>query len=678
MNPDLLRGAALRALLVVCAALFGTAAAQCSPGPTTSQVTIPDYLAVYYQQFRSMPEADEVLFYGGVCVTAVGAEWTVFADAVTVTGLNTELGLRAESPRLFWGELRLTAAHMAATEEVLVLQEATVAGPDYSGEAQSIELDVMTGQMQLIDVVLNSVAFAVTGSSAALVGTQLSVEEPELTTCIGMDAPPYAIEGSSATVDLSTRSAVLRQGTLRVGALRVPLDESISVTEESLERFTLPFRFQNVSDRGDPTLPGTGVGARIVDLPLGDGASLDVGVTGLDPEHPTGMVLLVHAAEETDGTEVVATFGLEGSSPLMAVDVTRHMTPWLELELGARTGAEPAQPAHHEARAALEANVPVPAIGGSVGAEVFTASTAVSPAGDPTMTSLFGTRVGVSGSVTTSTGATPFGTFTVLASAQTTWYPRQQTSQWGVRLNPRWTLEASPVTASLSYDTWLTNAASPFADVDRLSPLSRTRAAVRVGGRLVAWEDGGELMGFIGASGVHDGVPVRGEPAGYVSAIAEAGVQYLEGTWTVDASVSSQLAGLLSPESQRDAYVTYVLQGQRAGWPAVVQGTEGPIVPHGAFELRAEALQGLADQVGLRRLELSAAVPFAFPSLELRPFIGFDIAPTILSGGLPELSVHGLDLTFITCCGSLTVGYTNERGAWSASFSIDLERRPPQ
>src|SRR5690606_25822015 len=200
----------------------------------------------------------------------------------------------------------------------------------------------------------------------------------------------------------------------------------------------------------------------------------------------------------------------------------------------------------------------------------------------------------------------------------------------------------------------------------------------RVGGRLAAWEDGGELMGFIGASGVHDGVPVRGEPAGYVSAIAEAGVQYLEGTWTVDASVSSQLAGLLSPESEPDAYVTYVLQGQRAGWPAVVQGTEGPIVPHGAFELRAEALQGLADQVGLRRLELSAAVPFAFPSLELRPFIGFDIAPTILSGGLPELSVHGLDLTFITCCGSLTVGYTNERGAWSASFSIDLERRPPQ
>lgn len=683
MTPDLPGGRpgrpALRLLLaVVCAALLGAAAAQCSPGPTTSQVTIPDYLAVYYQQFRSMPEVDEVLFYGGVCVTAVGGEWTVFADAVTVTGLNTDLGLRADSPRLFWGDLRLTATHMAATNEVLVLQGATVAGPDYSGEAQSIELDLFTGVMQLIDVTLNSVAFAVTGSSAALVGTQLSVEEPGLTTCIGMDTPPYAIEGASATVDLSTRTAVLRDGTLRIGALRVPLNERISVTEESLERFTLPFRFQNVSDRGNPNLPGTGVGARIVDLPLGEGASLDVGVTGLDPEHPTGMVLLVHAAEENEGTEVVATFGLEGSSPLMAVDVTHDVTPWLELELGARTGAEPAQPGHHEARAALEANVPVPAIGGSVGAEVFTASTAVSPAGDPTMTALFGSRVGVSGSVTTSTGAAPFGTFTVLASAETTWYPRQETQQWGVRLNPRWTFEAAPVTASLSYDTWLTNAASPFADVDRLSPLSRTRAAVRVAGRLAVWEDGGELTGFIGASGVHDGVPVRSDPAGFVSAVGEAGVKYVEGNWTVDATVSTQLAGVLSPESKRDAYVTYVLEGQRTGWPAVVQGAEGPIVPHGTFALRAEALHGLAAPLGLRRLELSAAVPFAFPSLELRPFIGFDIAPTILSGGLPQLSVHGLDLTFITCCGSLTVGYTNERGEWSASFSIDLERRPPE
>ncbi len=679
MSPDRKGSATLRALAsLLCALLVGTAAAQCSPGPTTSQVTVPDYLAVYYQQFRSMPEADEVLFYGGVCVTAVGGEWTVFADEVTVTGLSSELGLRADSPELIWGELRLTAQHLAATTEVLVLQEATVAGPDYSGGAESIELDLLSGEMDLVGFTLNSVAFAVSGSTAALVGDKLSVEEPDLTTCIGMEAPPYAIEGSSATVDLSTRSAVLRGGFLRVGALRVPLNERISVTEESLERFTLPFRFQNVSDRGDPSLPGTGIGARLVGLPLGEGATLDVGATGLDPEHPTGVVVLVHAAEQNEGTEIVTTFGLEGSAPLMTVDVTHGLTPWLELELGARTGAEPARKAQNEARAGLEANVPVPQIGGSVGAEAFAAVTAVSPAGQPTQTDVFGSRLGLAARITTSTGETPVGTFTVDAAAQTTWYPRQDERQWGVRLNPSWSFTLAPVTASLSYETWLTNGTSPFVDVDRLSPLSRTRASVRVAGGLVTWEDGSTLSGYVGASGTHDGIPVRGEPAGYVSALAETGVEYVAGDWTVDASVAAQLAGVLSPESGRDSYVTYVVEGQRAGWPAVVPGADGPIVPHGTFALRAEALHGLRDPVGLRRLELSAAVPFAFQSLELRPFIGFDIAPTILTGGLPQLSVHGLDLTFITCCGSLTVGYQNDRGAWSASFAIDLERRPEE
>ncbi len=684
MSPDPLGGALVSALrrwsravaAVACAALLGAAAAQCTAGPTTSQVTVPDYLAVYYQQFRSMPETDEVLFYGGVCVTAVGGEWTVLADQVTVTGLNTELGLRADSPRLIWGELQLTAQHLAATTEVLVLQEATVQGPDYSGGAQSIRLDLLTGQMDLVAFTLNSVAFAVTGRSAALVGDRLSVEEPGLTTCIGMVTPPYAIEGASARVDLSTRSVALEGGMLRVGALRLPLNERISITEETLERFTLPIRFRNVPDRGDPTLPGTGVGVRLVGLPLGEGAAFDVGVTGVDPDHPTGLVALVHAAEENEGTGVVVTIGLDGSTPLLSVELTHALAPWLDLELSSRTGAEPAQDAQHEARAGLKADVPVPAIGGSAGAEVFTAATAISPAGEPTRTDLFGTRLGVSGRVTASTGKTSLGTFTVLASAQSTWYPQQQASQWGVRINPSWSLSAAPVTASLSYDAWLTDSGSPFTGVDKLSPMSRTQASVRVAGGLASWEDGSQLTGFIGASGTHDGLPVKGEPVGSASAIAEAGLEYTAGPWTVDASVAAQLAGALSPDSHRDAYITYVVEGQRVGWPAVVQGAEGPIAPHGSFALRAEALQGIADPAGLRRLELSAAVPFAFPSLELRPFVGFDVAPTILAGELPHLSVHGLDLTFITCCGSLTVGYTNQRGAWSASFAIDLERRP--
>src|SRR5690606_8722071 len=53
-----------------------------------------------------------------------------------------------------------------------------------------------------------------------------------------------------------------------------------------------------------------------------------------------------------------------------------------------------------------------------------------------------------------------------------------------------------------------------------------------------------------------------------------------------------------------------------------------------------------------------------------------DFAPTILHGELPALSGVGLDVTFVTCCGSLTVGVVNDRGSWAGSVAVDLERRP--
>src|SRR5690606_35848447 len=99
--------------------------------------------------FRSVPELDEAVFYGGVCVTAVGGEWTVIASEATVTGLTGELGLRAEDTQLFWGDLRMSADHLAATTETLVLQSATLQGPDFSGDAATIELDLVTGEMAL-------------------------------------------------------------------------------------------------------------------------------------------------------------------------------------------------------------------------------------------------------------------------------------------------------------------------------------------------------------------------------------------------------------------------------------------------------------------------------------------------------------------------------------------------
>ncbi len=679
MTRRLLRALASLAALT----LAGWATAQCTPAPDTSQVTVPDYLAVYYQHFRSLPETDEVRFYGGVCVTAVGGEWTVIADEVVVTGLSGQLGLRADSPELFWGDLRMTAAHLAATTETLVLQQAAVTAPDFSGEAESIALDLVGGGMALTGFTLAGVAFAVSGASAELIGQTLSVTSPSVSTCIGMEETPYAIEGESATVDLDTRTVELSGGVLRVGALRLGLRPRLRITEETMERFTLPVRVQNVPDRGDPSRPGSGVGVRVVGLPLGyeGDASLDLGATGVDAGHPLGAVALVRLAAASAGESVEATVGLEAGRPLLDVEVTRHVATWVDARLGLHSGAELGEAPYHEGRLGLSASVEVPVAGPptlSLSGEAFAAATALATEQDPVTPSVFGPRLGGAVGLVASTGRTAAGTFALRSRAEATLYPQQGALQWGVRLNPTWRLEAGPLTLSVAYDTRLTNAASPFAGLDRLRPLARFTGSARLSAELHRWDAARSLTGFVGVEASHDGVPVDASPAGLSTAVAEAGLTYAAGDWAVEGGARAQLAGVIEPAAGRDASVTYTLEARRAGWPVVQVGSAGPVEPYGAFSVRAEAVQGLVPwDPGLRRLELSVGVPFAFENLELRPSVGFDFAPLVLRGDLPLLSLHALDVTVITCCGSLTVGYANERGTLSASFSIDLERRPP-
>src|SRR5690606_27942680 len=110
---------------------------------------------------------------------------------------------------------------------------------------------------------------------------------------------------------------------------------------------------------------------------------------------------------------------------------------------------------------------------------------------------------------------------------------------------------------------------------------------------------------------------------------------------------------------------------------AVTPERPDPPVPYGAFEVGVRSQFGLTTtDPGLRSLEFRTGVPFAFETFEFRPFAAVDFAPTILHGELPALSGVGLDVTFVTCCGSLTVGVVNDRGSWAGSVAVDLERRP--
>ena len=680
--PAVVLGRCLTALVVLL--LTGMAAAQCAVGPDTAEVTLPEFLAVYYQDFRSDPEDDRVEFYGGVCVTAVGGAWTVTAEQVTVTGLTSELALHSDNPTLYLGEWQITAEELDSTIEELTLIGATVVGPDFSGNAELMTVDLITSEMNMVGLELNSLAFAVRGEGATLQGEVLSVTGAGVTTCIGLETPPYELEGVHAEVNLSERRLELSGGMLRIGGARLPLQERIVISEESLATFTLPVRVQTVS--GAASRPGTGLGVRVVGVPLEDEVTIDIGATGIDTEHKTGAVALVRLdVERDDNTEIAAVAGLEAGRPFLDIDLERPLTSWLSLVLGARSGALPGRDARHEALTGLNMTVPLTAARGTFDAELFSAMTVLAPATAPTTTTIAGSRIGGAVNLTARTANTPAGTVALSARAEVTSYPAQKELQWGVRFTPSWSYNVAPLTASLAYDARLTNSASPFGpDVDRLSPLSRAAGTVRLSGELERWEATAAwnaerppvLSGFLQFRGVHDQVATNNGTVGWQVVNASTGLSLGIGKWDLSASMVAETAGLLNPPADLDAYTLYRLSAKLADWPVVVSAAAGQVLPHGDFEVGIESEFGLVDDRGLRRLELYTGVPFAFPTFELRPYLAFDFAPTVLDGMLPMWSAHGLDVTFVTCCGSFTVGYLNDRGDWSASLSVDLERRP--
>ncbi|MFA5550963.1 MAG: hypothetical protein WDA03_05025 [Trueperaceae bacterium] len=673
-------------------ALFATAAAQCSRGPDTATVTLPDFLAVYYSQFRSISAEDAAEFYGGVCVTAVGGEWTVMAESVRVEGLSSDIRLEAPSPTLYMDQWRMTGDLLRATTTGLTLMNAQVVGPDMAGSAADLSVDLITGRMAMTNLKLEGTALALRGELAVLEGSALRVEGAGITTCIGLEEAPYEVMGAVALVNLADLEVRLSHGSLRVGRLYVPLRDEVVVSDATLAAVELPIKVG--FNAGDAFRGGAGLDIRIVGIPVAESVNLVLGATGLDAEHITGPVVLLEAEAERQEhvgvSSVTAVAGAEAGMPFVDVDVSKRLNEWLTLGFGVHSGAAAARQALHQGHVQLAAAHTVPLFGSSSGVRtahsgrLLAAVTAITAAGNDGAPQAAGPRLGVSGSSTTTWRATSVSTFTLVAGAEATHYPvtfgynvtgRRPVTQWGVRLAPTWRYANGPITLSVAYDARFTNSASPFGSfVDRLAPLQRLTVSLRVSGEVLETESG-VWTGSFGVQAQYDPF-VTTSPAGLKRLLVDGSVTYAVLPWSVTLGASTELSGLLAPVG-RSPYVQLRLGAQRGGWPVLNPSDEQPNMPYGDLELGLLASYSLAaGSERLTALELSAAVPLAFNSMELRPYLAFDFAPTVLSGVWPWWSGYGLDATFITCCGSLTLSVMNDRGVWGGGIGIDLERRP--
>lgn len=679
-------------IIAVVLAVAGTAAAQCSRGPDTATVTLPDFLAVYYSQFRSLSSEDAAEFYGGVCVTAVGGEWTVMAESVRLEELSGDIRLEAPAPTLYMNEWRMTGDLLRATGASLTLVNAKVVGPDLVGSASNLRVNLVTGQMSMTRLQMEGSALAVRGDLAVLEGSALRLDGAGITTCIGVEVAPYEVLGEVAHVDLDDLRVRLNSGSLRVGRLVMPLREELVISEDTFASIELPVRME--LHLGGPSRRGAGLGVRLVNIPVADDVKLVVGGTGLSAGYVADVVALLELEamqEESVGfSRVGAVVGLEAGAPFMDVSVGKQLLPWLSVEFGARSGAAPGRQAVHEGYGVLSARRTVPLLGEGSGVSsvlsgsLSAAATSQTSSAYVARSQALGLRLGVAGSANTTWRASASSTFSLLSGAQATYYPftvgtavatAGPVTQWGVRLVPAWRYASGPFTISVRYEALFTNAASPFdVVVDRLTPLQRLTGSFRVRGKI--WEsEAGAISGTFGVNVEYDPF-VTSTSAGLKRLLLDGSVSFEDQPWTVTLEGRSELSGLLTPVG-RDPFVTLSLGASRGGWPVMNPTARVPHVPHGTVEFGLLAGYSLVPgNEGLSELQLSAAIPFAFNTVELRPYTAFDFAPMLLHGQAPSWSGYGLDATFITCCGSLTLSVLNDRGAWGAGIGVDLERRP--
>lgn len=680
------------AVVLVVLGLAATAAAQCSRAPNTSVVTLPDFLAVYYAQFRSLSEQDAAEFYGGVCVTAVGGEWTVIADFVRLDELSGNIRLAAPDPTLYFGEWRVRGTMIQADATGLTLENAVVAGPDVNGSAANLEVSIVTNEVSMRELQLEGSAFAVRGDLAVLEGNALRVEGAGLTTCIGIEQVPYEVLGEVAFVNLTDREVRVQTGALRIGALTVPLRDDIIVSDAAFEDFEFPVRVAFHS--GGSSRLGAGLDIRIVNIPLAPNVDLIVGGTGLDDRHTTQGVLLLEVEAELQEFDAVSTVnavaGLNAGMPYMDFRISRPVTSWLQVEFGAHTGAEPARHALYEGYTRLTATTSLPLFGASSGVrttltgEAFAAITAVTPAAVESVPTVAGPRVGALATSRTTWRATRYSTFTLDAGVEGTYYPAtwgtdspatDPNHQWAIRLVPSWRYVRGPVTLTLGYEARFTNSGSPFPTaIDRVLPLQRLTATGRVSGQL-ATTSSGVWTGAFGVQVTYDPF-FTATPAGLKRLTLDGNVQYEVQPWRFRIGARTELSGLIVPVG-RDPFVELSLTARRNGWPVLNPNADSPNVPHGEFQVGLVANYSLIPGAErLARLELNAGVPLTFNSAELRPYLAFNFAPLVNEGLWPAWTGYGLDATFITCCGSFTIGVLSNRGEWSAGISVDLERRP--
>ena len=595
---------------------------------------------------------DQARLLGGVCIkaqdTSAGAPaWTLSAPLLEVTALSTEPRLSAEQVVLTLQDWRISAMTFSSDVRRLELTDLVFSRQQLTGRAQEGHYDLLTGSVTFEGIAAREGRYLIQSERAVYQHSSLQFENAVATTCLCEGDAPYTLRAPNATLDLQRGTMMLHDGILQLGALEIALAPAFEVSEAFLTQIAFPLQF-----KFSPTTsgqPGTGFGVVLPALPLDDGFSVELGLLGLDADHPLTAVALLHVLRPgIRATVGQARFGVQAD-----VLLEQTLAPGIVFEFGINNRHwRREQDFLHEGFLAVRAVTELRDLIGGDALDLSARTFAAFSSQIVGTTTVMSPRLGASFGASYTLPPTALGTFSIANVTNVTYYPGTQAVQYGVRLTPTWRGAFGPVRTEVIYDRRWTNSTSPFAGtLDRLSPIQTLRTSVLIGGPLIPG-----LEGSITAASRHNfrrDTPVEAFAFG-------ASLRYTVDDLLITPLFELELAALLNPLTPTDANIRAFVGGginlRSPVWEAGA-GTRYNLKP---------------GQEGLQWLELYGAYPITLGDITLKPFLALDFAVTLQHGEPPAVSGHGLDLSWHHCCGTLALGYRSHRDRFTTTFSLEL------
>ncbi len=635
--------------------LSGWAAAACDEQAYPVRLSIQEFGTAHFTDFRIDVEQNQAELTGGVCLTGAEGDWTVEAATVNISGLQPghPIDVVATQARLTIPYWIMTAQWLRSDGESFIIQGGTFRSDVLGGTLEEGSFSLTSGEIRGTEITASGTGYRLWGDHASFVEDQVMLSGARVTTCVCPGDPVFVLAGDHAEVDLAEGSVLLTRGELRLGWLRVALAEEFLVNDESLQRLSPPVVVEFDPAPADQNPRGRGLAVWIPRLDLGEGSSLELGIAGLDSDHPLGA-WGVYSFEQ-DGVNAI--FGVTRSGgPRADFSVRRPVNDWLSVTFAINNRHYASQHYLHEGLLTLATGLPTADLrGGGTLAIGFTVTAAASSQGrapDPVMAPRFRTAASFDWRLPPGEA----GTFRLQVNLENTAYGGGR-DQFGFRLRPSWSLGLDNTTVSIAHDWQLTNAASPFSTVlDRLVPINRSNFKV-------TWQADLSEVTHVSASAeaTYNWLELAsGRRSGFETLLFEADAVATAGDWNVRTGVSLQLAGLLDPRPT---------PGRQAFLHGYLDADTGDV------ELGVMARHHVGgSRSGLEYLEFHVAYPLVFESVKLVPFLALDVAPLLASGAGPALSGHGLIVEWDSCCGLFEIGYRLHGSTFSTTLSGNFTR----